>query len=124
MRPAVLHAAVRGCQGRPAPPRPALLLPCCPAARDDALLELANAYADMDAMQSTLADSALYVRTLRRRVAELEDAAAAAASQQQQARQQAAGRGCSDQDAGAHGCQSACGMQRRIVCGGFVPAAA
>eukprot|EP00775_Hariotina_reticulata_P009150 gene9150-9318_t len=40
--------------------------------RDDALLELANAYADIDAMQATLADSALYVRQLRRRVSELE----------------------------------------------------
>ncbi|KAF6258082.1 hypothetical protein COO60DRAFT_1701528 [Scenedesmus sp. NREL 46B-D3] len=40
--------------------------------RDDALLELANAYADIDAMQATLADSALYVRQLRQRVTELE----------------------------------------------------
>ena len=30
--------------------------------RDDALTELATAYADMEAMQATLADSAVYVR--------------------------------------------------------------
>eukprot|EP00879_Flechtneria_rotunda_P031689 GHRR01034642.1.p1 GENE.GHRR01034642.1~~GHRR01034642.1.p1 ORF type:complete len:260 (+),score=116.44 GHRR01034642.1:359-1138(+) len=50
--------------------------------RDGALLELSNAYADIEAMQATLADSALYVRQLRRRVSELE--------QHQQQHQQAA----------------------------------
>lgn len=34
--------------------------------------ELATAYADMDAMQATLADSAVYVRYMRKRVLELE----------------------------------------------------
>ncbi|KAI8466302.1 MAG: hypothetical protein J3K34DRAFT_524672 [Monoraphidium minutum] len=40
--------------------------------RDDALAELRGAYSDIDAMQATLADSALYVRQLRRRLLELE----------------------------------------------------
>ncbi|KAG1679664.1 hypothetical protein FOA52_006181 [Chlamydomonas sp. UWO 241] len=40
--------------------------------RDDALTELAIAYADMDAMQATLSDSAVYVRYMRKRVLELE----------------------------------------------------
>ncbi len=30
--------------------------------REDAMAELASAYADMEAMQATLADSAIYVR--------------------------------------------------------------
>eukprot|EP00877_Chromochloris_zofingiensis_P013852 jgi/Chrzof1/8720/Cz03g21250.t1 len=40
--------------------------------RDDALSELATAYADIDAMQATLADSAVYVRQLRKKVIDLE----------------------------------------------------
>ena len=42
------------------------------ARRDDALSELATAYADMDSLQATLADSAVYIRYLRKRVLELE----------------------------------------------------
>ena len=42
------------------------------AQRDDALSELATAYADMDSLQATLADSAVYIRYLRKRVLELE----------------------------------------------------
>ena len=42
------------------------------AQRDDTLSELATAYADMDALQATLSDSAVYVRYLRKRVLELE----------------------------------------------------
>uniref|UniRef100_A0A7S0WPS9 J domain-containing protein n=1 Tax=Chlamydomonas leiostraca TaxID=1034604 RepID=A0A7S0WPS9_9CHLO len=41
-------------------------------ARDAALGELAGAYADMEAMQATLQDSAIYVRYLRKKVLELE----------------------------------------------------
>lgn len=59
----------------------------CPR-RDDALAELANAYADIDAMQATLADSALYVRQLRQRVAELEVWQQRHQQQQQAAKQQ------------------------------------
>lgn len=40
--------------------------------RDEALVELQNAYTDVETMHATLADSALYVRQLRRRIAELE----------------------------------------------------
>lgn len=40
--------------------------------RDDALSELASAYADLDTLQTTLADSAVFVRYLRKRVMELE----------------------------------------------------
>ncbi|MEW5300309.1 MAG: hypothetical protein WDW36_003248 [Sanguina aurantia] len=40
--------------------------------RDDALSELASAYADLDGLQSTLTDSAVYVRYLRKKVLELE----------------------------------------------------
>lgn len=36
------------------------------------MAELAGAYADIDALQATLADSALYVRSLRQRLTELE----------------------------------------------------
>ncbi|GAX79400.1 hypothetical protein CEUSTIGMA_g6841.t1 [Chlamydomonas eustigma] len=42
------------------------------AQRDDALNELASSYADMDALQATLSDSAVYVRYLRKKVLELE----------------------------------------------------
>jgi hypothetical protein len=38
-------------------------LPC----RDEAITDLAVAYADIEAMQATLADSALYVRQLRQK---------------------------------------------------------
>ena len=38
------------------------------ACRDSAISELATAYADMDAMQATLSDSAVYVRYLRKKV--------------------------------------------------------
>lgn len=44
----------------------------CYRCRDDALSELATAYADIDAMQATLADSAVYVRQLRKKVIDLE----------------------------------------------------
>jgi hypothetical protein len=45
------------------------LLPLNPdPAREDAMAELACSYADMEAMQATLADSAVYVRYLRRKV--------------------------------------------------------
>ncbi|KAJ9515432.1 hypothetical protein QJQ45_016425 [Haematococcus lacustris] len=40
--------------------------------REDTLADLASAYAEMEAMQSTLADSAIYVRYLRKKVLELE----------------------------------------------------
>ncbi|KAG2431349.1 hypothetical protein HYH02_013339 [Chlamydomonas schloesseri] len=40
--------------------------------RDNALSELSGCYADVDALQATLADSALYVRYLRKRLLELE----------------------------------------------------
>lgn len=40
--------------------------------RDSARAEAATAYAEADALQATLADSAVYVRYLRRRVADLE----------------------------------------------------
>mmetsp|Transcript_15584 Transcript_15584/g.33804 ORF Transcript_15584/g.33804 Transcript_15584/m.33804 type:complete len:277 (+) Transcript_15584:130-960(+) len=40
--------------------------------RDEAVSQLACVYADMDAMQATLSDSAVYVRYLRKRVLELE----------------------------------------------------
>ncbi|GFR53262.1 hypothetical protein Agub_g16044 [Astrephomene gubernaculifera] len=53
--------------------------------RDNALSELSGCYADVDALQATLADSALYVRYLRKRLLELE---LAAARQQQQSQQQ------------------------------------
>lgn len=48
--------------------------------RDDALSELASAYADLDGLQSTLTDSAVYVRYLRKKVLELEMANARMAS--------------------------------------------
>ncbi|GIL61014.1 hypothetical protein Vafri_15436 [Volvox africanus] len=49
--------------------------------RDNALSELSGCYADVDALQATLADSAVYVRFLRKRLLELE---LLAARQQQQ----------------------------------------
>ena len=39
--------------------------------RDSAITELATAYADMDAMQATLSDSAVYVRYLRKKASDL-----------------------------------------------------
>ena len=47
-------------------------LPDFSSCRDEAYAELATAYSDMDTLQATLADSATYVRYLRKRVLELE----------------------------------------------------
>ncbi|KAG2494179.1 hypothetical protein HYH03_007537 [Edaphochlamys debaryana] len=60
--------------------------------RDNALGELSGCYADLDTLQATLADSALYVRYLRKRLLELE---LAAARQQQRAGGKEAERGSS-----------------------------
>ncbi len=69
--------------------------------RDDALAELATSYADMDAIQATLADSAVYVRYLRKRVLELElDQARSAA------RSSLLGRGQHDTDQQKQGADS------------------
>lgn len=86
--------------------------------RDDALAELANAYADIDAMQATLADSALYVRQLRQRVAELEVWQQRQHQQQQAAKQQhvPAADGHKDKDQGIR--------VLSIGCAGFIAALA
>lgn len=59
----------------------------CLSCRDDALAELSAAYSDMDAMQATLADSAVFVRYLRRRVTQLEGMEAAASAELKAAQQ-------------------------------------
>ncbi|PNW69894.1 hypothetical protein CHLRE_17g697200v5 [Chlamydomonas reinhardtii] len=56
--------------------------------RDTALSELSGCYADVDALQATLADSALYVRYLRKRLLELELQLARQQQQQQQQQHQ------------------------------------
>lgn len=72
------------------------------------MAELENAYCDLQAMQATLQDSALYVRQLRRRITELE----LWQQQQQQHQQQSnkslkdglAGDGQQDKDQGESKC--------------------
>jgi hypothetical protein len=77
----------------------------CYVHRDDALNELASSYADMDALQATLSDSAVYVRYLRKKVLELEleqarNSARAALNQQDPGSSQfgEAGGACTAQD--------------------------
>jgi TolA-binding protein len=67
-----------------------MLLPPPPPStpRDNALLELADAFTDIHALQATLADSALYVRQLRRRITDLELTVQHQQQQSQQQRQQ------------------------------------
>lgn len=66
--------------------------------RDEALGELSVCFADLDAMQATLADSALYVRYLRKRMLDLE-LEAARQTQQQAAQRQPPG----NSDSGSSG---------------------
>ncbi|GLC61921.1 hypothetical protein PLESTB_001819800 [Pleodorina starrii] len=66
--------------------------------RDNALSELSGCYADVDALQATLADSALYVRYLRKRLLELE--LLAARQQQQPPPQQQQQTGSADKGGG------------------------
>lgn len=60
--------------------------------RDTALLELADAFTDINLLQATLADSALYVRQLRGRIAHLEQQQEQWEQQQHSQQQQAAQR--------------------------------
>ncbi|KAG2423520.1 hypothetical protein HXX76_015268 [Chlamydomonas incerta] len=69
--------------------------------RDNALSELSGCYADVDALQATLADSALYVRYLRKRLLELE--LQLARQQQQQQQQQPTSDGGSGSGSGSGG---------------------
>lgn len=105
----------------PSAPHAAVACHC----RDEALLELQNAYSDVEAMQATLADSALYVRQLRRRIVELEVWQQQTRAQHQQQQQQGQHYSALKQGMGGDGQQDkdqgACGTSlRKFACYGSV----